>query len=150
MKYRLLLALCGLLFIVACKKNSSPAPSPDANSIIKAQVLANWKLVDQKNIYYDKSGKEAKSEVIVATADQTWGFSSATKVSSFDSRGERIYQYAINPINGKQQLTLTGYNDNLIFDLIIEGNLMSWMQEQNIDNDPAYSKVAVIFHFQKM
>ena len=148
MKYRLLLALCSLLFVVGCKKNNSPAP--DANTIIKEQVLGSWKLVDQKTVYYDKAGKEAKTEVIVATADQTWGFSSTTKVSSYDSRGERSYQYTINPVNGRQQLTLTGYNDNLIFDLVIASNLMSWTQEQNIDNDPNYSKVAVIYHLQKM
>ena len=150
MKYKLLLALCSLLFAVACKKDNSPAPSPDANTIIKEQVLGSWKLIDQKTVYYDKAGKEAKTEVIVATADQSWDFRVNNIVNSNDSRGERNYTYVINPINGKQQLTLTGYNDNLIFDLVIAGNLMSWTQEQNIDNDPAYSKVVVIFHFQKI
>ena len=84
MKYKLLLALCGLLFIMACKKNNSPAPSPDANTVIKAQVLASWKLVDQKTVYYDKAGKESKTEVIVATADQSWDFRVNSMVNSYD------------------------------------------------------------------
>ena len=150
MKYKLLLALCGLLFVVACKKNNNPAPSPDANTVIKEQAIGSWKLVDAKTTYYDKSGKESKSVVTVATADQSWVFRVNNVVNSYDSRGERSYQYSIDPVNGRQQLTLTGYNDNLIFDLVIESNLMSWTQERNIDDDPAYSKIAVIYHLQKM
>lgn len=151
MKYKItLIFLFCAIFTVACKKGNNPAPAPDANQVIKVQVIGNWQLTDQKVTYYDKVGNAAKTETTNSTTDQKWEFLNNGLLNSDDFSGKRSYQYTINPVDGKQQLYIKGNGDDLKFDLAIINNIMSWSQEQKIDNDPKYTKIEVVYHLKKL
>jgi hypothetical protein len=78
------------------------------------------------------------------------GFSNNNLVKSVDFRGESTYQYTINAISGQQQLNLKDDDDNLFFNLTIDGNTMAWSFEESSDNNVDYSKVMAVYHFKRL
>jgi hypothetical protein len=147
MKYKILLLLLSFFVVLGSCKKDKNEPKPDTSITVKAKLLGKWQLTKAVANGYDKAGKLVKTEEEKAETSQIFEFS-ASSAKSTSVNSEKVYEYNLTDANSKVYLNLvSSFTDT--YELAIDNNTMTWAIEEDVNGNPDYTRVRLVYYFDR-